>query len=303
MDEIKLWKDGIHDDTAALQALLDKRGEVRVPDGRYLISKPLIIHDDTHLIVARNAVLRLADHVNCSLLDNDGLYERRVNRNITIEGGIWDGNNAAQEREWIPVEDLPCDYDKYISNSLIVLMIRLVHTEHLVVRDIILRDPTSYGIHIADARYFTVENVHFDYDLSKPNMDGVHIQGPARFGVIRNIMGDCNDDHVALCANGTTRSEITRGDIEDIDIDGIFCENGYTGIRLLSRGDAVRNINIRNVHGAFRLFAVSFTHHYPLHEDKPVLLENIHLSDLYVSKSTGYVPEDQIPAVINNSLV
>ncbi|MDY4434946.1 MAG: glycosyl hydrolase family 28-related protein [Candidatus Flemingibacterium sp.] len=303
MDEIKLWKDGIHDDTAALQALLDKRGEVRVPDGRYLISKPLIIHDDTHLIVARNAVLRLADHVNCSLLDNDGLYERRVNRNITIEGGIWDGNNAAQEREWIPVEDLPCDYDKYISNSLIVLMIRLVHTEHLVVRDIILRDPTSYGIHIADARYFTVENVHFDYDLSKPNMDGVHIQGPARFGVIRNIMGDCNDDHVALCANGTTRSEITRGDIEDIDIDGIFCENGYTGIRLLSRGDAVRNINIRNVHGAFRLFAVSFTHHYPLHEDKPVLLENIHLSDLYVSKSTGYAPEDQIPAVINNSLV
>ena len=201
MDEIKLWKDGIHDDTAALQALLDKRGEVRVPDGRYLISKPLIIHDDTHLIVARNAVLRLTDHVNCSLLDNDGLYERRVNRNITIEGGIWDGNNAAQEREWIPVEDLPCDYDKYISNSLIVLMIRLVHTEHLVVRDIILRDPTSYGIHIADARYFTVENVHFDYDLSKPNMDGVHIQGPARFGVIRNIMGDCNDDHVALCAN------------------------------------------------------------------------------------------------------
>lgn len=32
----------------------------------------------------------------------------------------------------------------------------------------------------ADARYFTVENVFFDYDLSKPNMDGVHIQGPAR---------------------------------------------------------------------------------------------------------------------------
>ena len=42
--------------------------------------------------------------------------------------------------------------------------------------------------------------------------------------MIRNIMGDCNDDHVALCANGTTRSEITRGDIEDIDIDGISKE-------------------------------------------------------------------------------
>lgn len=302
-EETKLYGDGVHDDTAALQALLDKAGEVRIPDGRYLVSRPLIIHDNTHLIAARNAVFRLADHANCSILDNDGLYERKTNRNITIEGGIWDGNNSAQEREWIPVEDLPCDYDKYISNSLIVLMIRLVHTEHLVVKNVIFKDPTSYGIHIADAKYFTVENVYFDYDLSKPNMDGVHIQGPARFGVIRNIMGDCNDDHVALCANGTTRSEITHGDIEDIDIDGVYCENGYTGIRLLSRGDAVRNIRVRNVHGSFRLFAVSFTHHYPLHDDKPVLLENIHLSDLYVSKSTGYIPQGQEPAVINNPLV
>lgn len=301
--EIKLHGDGLHDDTAAMQKLLDKSGEVRIPEGKYIISHPLVIHDDTHLILSKNTILRLADHANCSLIDNDGLYERRTNRNITIEGGIWDGNNSSQQRELIPVEDLPCDYDRYVSNSLLVLMMRFVHTEHLTIRDVTLKDPTSYGMHIADAKYFTVENVYFDYDLSKPNMDGVHIQGPARFGLIRNIMGDCNDDHIALCANGTTRSEVTRGDIEDIDIDGVYCENGYTGIRLLSRGDAVRNISINRVHGAFRLFAVSFTHHYPLHDDKPVLLENIRLSDLYVSKSTGYVPPDQYPAVINNSLV
>jgi len=302
-EELGLFGDGIHDDTAAIQILLDAAGEVYIPDGQYLITHPLIIHDNTHFRLSHAATLRLADHANCSLLDNDGLYRRCTNKNIIIEGGIWDGNHDMQEREWIPDENLPCDYDKYISNSLIVLMIRFVHTEHLTVRNVTFKDPTSYAIHIADAKYFTVENVTLDYDLTKPNMDGVHIQGPARFGSIRNIMGDANDDHVALCTNGTTRSEITRGDIEDVDIDGVYCENGYTGVRLLSRGDTLRNVTIRNIHGQFRFYAVSFTHHYPLRDDMPVLLENIHLSDLYVGKSTGFVPKGQEGAVENGALI
>lgn len=292
MNDIRLYADGIHDDTAAIQAMLDRRGTVELGCGSYLISRPLIIHDDTHFRLSAAATLRLKDGANCSLLDNDGLYEHRVNRNITIEGGIWDGRGKYQTRESIPDENVPFDFEKYLSNSLLVLMIRLVHTENLTVKNVTFKDPTSFAIQIADVKYFTVENVFFDFDLSKPNMDGIHIQGPARFGRISNVRGDANDDHVALCANGTTRSEITRGDIEDIDIDGIYCENGYTGVRLLSRGDAVRNIRISNVHGAFRFYAVSFTHHYPLREDMPVLLENIRVSNVFASKSTGKIPVD-----------
>ena len=292
-EKYALFGDGEHDDTAALQTMLDRTGEVTFPDGRYLITRPLIIHDNTHLRIPRTTTLRVADHANCSLLDNDGLYRRCANRNITVEGGIWDGNHDRQEREWIPDENQPCDYEKYVSNSLLVLMLRFVHIEHLIVRDVIFRNPTSYAIHIADAKYFTVENVTLDYDLTLRNMDGVHIQGPARFGTIRNVMGDANDDHVALCTNGTMRSEVTRGPIEDIDIDGIYCENGYTGVRLLSRGDPLRNVTIRNVHGQFRFYAVSFTHHYPLRDDMPVLLENIHLSDLFVGKSVSGIPDEQ----------
>lgn len=302
-EELGLIGNGIADDTAAVQALLDKTGEVYIPGGCYKITRPLIIHDNTHLRLADNAILRLADHVNCSILDNDGLYTRKTNRNITIEGGIWDGNHDNQEREWIPNENLPCDYDKYISNSLIVLMVRLVHTEHLTVKNLTFKDPTSYAIHIADAKYFNVENITLDYDLTKPNMDGVHIQGPARFGTIRNIMGDANDDHVALCANGTTRSEVTRGDIQDVVIDGVYCENGYTGVRLLSWGDAIRDVKVTNVHGAFRFYAVSFTHHYPLREGRDILLENVHLSDICASKSTGFVPAGQQSAVENGALI
>ena len=310
-EELKLYGDGKHDDTAAIQAMLDKRGTVQVPDGDYLISKPLIIHSNTHLILSQSTTLRLADGANCSLMDNDGLYSDDVNDHITIEGGIWDGNHAAQTRQKIPNEgrpgdeneDQPCDKQIYISNVYTVFMIRLIHTRHLTVKNVIFRNPTSYAIHIADAKYFNVENVCLDYDLSLPNMDGVHIQGPARFGSIRNVRGNANDDHVALCANGTVRSEITHGDIEDVDIDGIYCDNGYTGVRLLSRGDAIRNIHISNIHGEFRFYAVSLTHHYPLRADKPVLLENIHISDVYASKSRTECNENMRGVVKKGALI
>ena len=312
MDEkMKLYGDGIHDDTDAIQAMLDMCGTVRIPDGRYLITKPLIIHSNTHLILSSLATLRLADRANCSILDNDGLYSDETNVNITIEGGIWDGNHMMQERQKIPNEGRPgdenedkiCDKQTYISNIYVVFMVRLVHTQHLQVKNLTFKDPTSYAIHIADSRYFNVENITLDYDLLKPNMDGVHIQGPARFGKIRNIFGNANDDHVALCANGTIRSEITRGDIEDVDIDGVYCDNGYTGVRLLSRGDAIRNIHISNIHGEFRFYAVSFTHHYPIRDDKPILLENIHISDIYASKSRAECAENHKPAVENGALI
>ena len=310
-DELKLYGDGIHDDTASIQAMLDRCGTVRVPDGFYLISKPLMIHSNTHLILSQSATLHLADGANCALMDNDGLYSDEVDSHITIEGGIWDGNHAAQTRQKIPNEgrpgdeneDQPCDKQTYISNIYTVFMIRLIHTEHLTVRNVTFKNPTSYAIHIADAKYFNVENVRLDYDLSLPNMDGVHIQGPARFGSIRNIRGNANDDHVALCANGTVRSEITHGDIEDVDIDGIYCDNGYTGVRLLSRGDAIRNIHISNIHGEFRFYAVSLTHHYPLRADKPVLLENIHISDVYASKSRAECNENMRGVVKKGALI
>ena len=309
--KIKLYSDGIHDDTNSIQAMLDQCGTVEIPDGQYLISKPLIIHSNTHLKLAEHATLRLADGANCSILDNDGLYNDETNVNIIIEGGIWDGNHMMQERQKIPNECRPgdenedkvCNKETYISNIYTVFMVRLVHTQRLQVKNLTFKNPTSYAIHIADSRYFNVENITLDYDLLKPNMDGIHIQGPARYGKIQNIFGNANDDHVALCANGTIRSEITHGDIEDVDINGIYCDNGYTGVRLLSRGDAIRNIHISNIHGEFRFYAVSLTHHYPLREDKPILLENIHISDIYASKSCAECAENHKNAVENGALI
>ena len=84
-------------DTKRLQQMLDKGGDVYVADGNYVISDTLLIHDNTHLSLGANAVIRLADNANCVMLQNE-LCSVGINRNITVTGGTWDGNNAAQTK-------------------------------------------------------------------------------------------------------------------------------------------------------------------------------------------------------------
>ena len=128
------YGDGIHDDTSVIQKLLDECGHIYIPDGKYKITRPLIVHDNTHIHASKFAHFWLADHAQCSLLDNDGLYKRCTNYNITLEGGIWDGNNGKQKRKVIDDENVACDYDEYIENQLALFMIRFTHTKNLVVK-------------------------------------------------------------------------------------------------------------------------------------------------------------------------
>ena len=185
-----LYGDGMHDDTEIIQKMLDNGGYVYLPAGKYLVTRPLIIHSNTHFCMDNTTTLKLADGANCSILDNDGLYNDTVNENITVEGGIWDGNNLAQQRKKIPNEgkagdeneDKDCDKEIYISNVYLVLMLRFIHVKGLTLKNLTLKDPTSFAVQIADADTFTVENIRLDYNLKNKNMDGIHIQGPARFG-------------------------------------------------------------------------------------------------------------------------
>jgi polygalacturonase len=113
-----LYGDGIHDDTGAFQALLDNtEGKIEIPDGIYLISKPLKIHDNTNLSLSNKAVMRLADRANCAILENDRLSERGTNRNITINGGIWDGNNENQVRRSVAEAPTWCRKEVILLNS------------------------------------------------------------------------------------------------------------------------------------------------------------------------------------------
>ena len=94
----RLYGDGVHDDTDALQALLDTRvGLVAppAPKAHYLISRTLVVHSGQELRFDRWTRIVLAPRSNCLMLRN----ERQAgdpDRRISLVGGIWDYNNLAQ---------------------------------------------------------------------------------------------------------------------------------------------------------------------------------------------------------------
>lgn len=265
--------------TTKIQSMLDgENRDIFISSGIYGIDSTLIIHDNTRLRLAHDAVIRLADNAGTFMLENDFCEKQGFNKNICIEGGIWDGNNENQPKRGKRGDSLPY----FIGHAM-----RFDGVENLTIRDIVYKNPSCYAMQLLNLDRFTVENITFDYNFRNPNMDGVHVQGPAKNGFIRNIKGATNDDLVALnCNDGYINWEpegISSGDIENIVIDGLFAENGFTGVRLLSCGNKLSNISIRNIFGTYRFYGVSFTHHNVI-PGAPVWIDNVDISNVYCSK-------------------
>ncbi len=277
----KLAADGRHDDTPVLQQLLDgETGEVTLPNGLYLVTRPLVIHDNTCLTLAPGAVMRLADGANCAILLNDKKEQRSGNRNITLRGGVWDGNNEGQTR--LPLERRQA-MQAYDDNAYFGVLTWFVGVQNLHLHDLTVKNPESFGLTLSNVENFTVEHITFDYNQLRPNMDGVHVMGAAKNGRICDIKGATNDDLVALNCDDAFAYESSSGPIENVLVDGLYSENGYTAVRLLSCGNPMRNVQIRNVFGTYRYYGVSFTHHN-VHPGAAVWFDNISVDGVFCSK-------------------
>ncbi|MDR3267255.1 MAG: glycoside hydrolase family 55 protein [Tannerella sp.] len=271
--------DGVADDTRAIQAILDSGQEtvyLPVPKKCYLISKALRIHSNQTLRLDPNTVIKLADNSNDYLLINDN--REKGDKNIRIIGGIWDCNNARQT----------CGYRENIRNSspfttYMGCGMFLMNIENLWIEGLTIKDPETFGVHLAKVRMFTVKDIVFDYNMELINEDGIHIKGPSSHGFIQNLKGNTNDDMVALNADDQDCFEPSRGPITDIRIDGLYAPNGFTAVRLLSAGSPVKRVHISNIYGTFRYNVVSFTQ-FGLHKGEPRLFEDITIDNVYVAR-------------------
>lgn len=276
-------------DTKKIQEMLDKRGDVYIPDGEYIIDQTLIIHNDTHLKVAKNAVLRLADGANCEIIMNDEIDAGGYNENITVEGGTWDGNNLNQQRY-----DLKGEWpDGFYRDRYFGVFMRFIGVRNLRVCNLTVKDPNAYCIQIARVHHFTVENIYIDENMAFGWTDGIHVNGPAKDGLIRNIRGATNDDMVALNTDDCYETEISCGNIEDVCVDGLYAEGGYTAVRLLSCGHTLHNVQIRNIFGDYRYYTVAFTHHN-VHPGGYNLIDNVTIDGVFARKT---FPKDDYPII------
>lgn len=270
--------DGLNDDTGGLQAALDTHaGTVYLasPPARYIISKPLVVYSGQTLLLDRNATIRLADKADTLMLTNAD--PANGDHGITVQGGIWDGNNTNQTpHDFSP--EAPYDPARFLG-----VLMRFNNVRDLRITDLTLKDPESFAVQLGNIERFTVENIDFDYNLLRLNMDGIHLNGNCRFGRIANLKGTTNDDMVALNADDGSIAEMARGPISDIQVDGLFSDNGYTAVRLLSAGSPVSRIRISNIFGAYRYNVISFTHHN-VHPGAPSTFESIVIDGVFCSK-------------------
>jgi hypothetical protein len=294
--------DGIYDDAQGIQALLDSKAatiHLPQPPKNYLIRKTLKIHSGQTLIAGRNAVIRLADHAGAHLLTNAD--HAGGNERITVIGGIWDGNNLTQTTLYHQNKknkDIPYDPNRYIG-----VLMQFDNVKDLHIANVTFKDPEMFAFIGGNLSRFTIENITFDFNLRRGNMDGIHIAGNSHHGRIVNLKGATNDDLVALNADDVPLVELSRGPITDIQVDGIWAENAHRAVRLNSCGSPVKRIKISNVHGTYIMEAIILANH-KVHPEVVSTFEDISFSGLFASNSPkgGKHPQIRIhsPAQVSN---
>ncbi|MBU0714389.1 MAG: glycoside hydrolase family 55 protein [Verrucomicrobia bacterium] len=279
--------DGVHDDTAGLQAALDSGAGIihlPTPPSHYLISRTLVMHSGQALLADRNAVIRLADHAHAHMLTNAD--HGTLSRGITVRGGIWDGNNTHQTCEYHETRNCLVPYNpaRYLG-----VLLQFNNVEDLHISGLTLKNPETFGIQMGNIRRFTVEDITFDYNKLRDCMDGVHLHGNCHQGRIANLKGDTNDDMVALNADDGWMYEMSRGSITDIQVDGLWCDRGYTAVRLLSEGSPIRRVRISNVFGTFSRYVTDMGP-YNVHPGEPSEISDIVFDGIFCAKTPNLDP-------------
>ncbi len=290
----KLYGDGIHDDTEAIQELIDIANhilELPMPKKCYLISKSLEIPSNFQFVLPRYAEIKLADNSNCVMLKNQTRninnyilknslwsYVDRYDKNFTCEniqiyGGIWNCNNLGQ---------LPNPlYTKNYENGYNGFGMLFYNMKNFTLKNLTIKDPINFAITLDTISYFTVEDIQFDFNYGNPyaiNMDGVHVNGNCHYGTISNIKGACYDDEVALNAD-----EGSCGPITNITISKIYAENSHSAVRLLTRECMMENIHITDIYGTYYQYCIGLTKYYP--GETKGMFSGIVIENIFASKA------------------
>ena len=295
----KLYGDGIHDDLPAIQKMLDSKTScvyLPPPEKNYLISGTIRIHSNQELRMDRHTLIKLAPMSNCVMATNAEPDEWNVN--ISINGGVWDMNHSCQHPNPLhyPNPDMngmklsdalkANGFDPTQRKSIDIytgMCFMFNSIKSMYFGNLTIVNPVTFGADFSYVEDFTIENIRFEYNEGSPklwNMDGIHIEGCCKNGIIRNLKGACHDDLVALTAD-----DFYHGPIENIVIDGIWAEKSHSAVRLLSYKSKLRNVHITNVFGTYYVYAIIIGKFFE--SDDKSYFENITIDHIHASFCEG----------------
>jgi len=249
------------DDTAILQQVLDQAqagGGVRlIMDGAALVTG-LRIHSNTTIECLNPACgFFQASHSNRALLTNARPSTGDIlDRNIQLLGGTYN-QNCLNQAHHVPPEV------HYSKADYLVVALAFFGVENLLIRDVTVRDQRTFAFLITNWLKVTMENIRLELPgfIHGGNQDGIHVQGPGRFLVLRNIQGRTGDDFIALNGDEETIGEksfmnahATVGPISDVLVDTVMVDDASQVLRILSRQNRIDRITVRNVTGHYRSF-------------------------------------------------
>lgn len=286
-DNKKVFADGIHDDTKALQECIDMvkdGGTVYFPDGTYLISAALIFYSEQTFRLSDNAVIlrsKESEPITRYLLASYsepewGTYEGT--HDVVISGGIFDGNADTTEKS---------------------TLVNTVHCRNIKIENCRFRHCSMWHmIEINSTENAVVENCVFDgptYTLIPENLLNEQIQldlaREGSYGPVYNCDGTlidfCKDDTV--CRSITIRNNIFKcagfpgiGHHGDCPHHDILIENnifdGKSGLYSKSRGYIIFRPEVYDVKIKSNRFIA------PEESDSPnygIVFENPHEDKLY----------------------
>ncbi|MDD5706874.1 MAG: glycosyl hydrolase family 28 protein [Kiritimatiellae bacterium] len=302
--------DGVRDAAPALQELLDRRGEIRIPGGHYRLGATLAVHSDTSIIAAPDACFQLADGVgkHCRNFMITNANPGNGNANISLRGGRWDANNRANPRGADPKGgyfSAPLDRLEYDLMAYTGVAINFTNVRHLAVRDLTVHNPESFFVRIGEVDDFLVENITLSADAIRPNQDGVHVGGFSENGVIRGIRaagaGVPNDDMVALNADDDIERQcnlgMRRGPIRNVVVEDIEAEDAYTFIRLFSVEHPIEDVAVRRMRGSCRVHGLNLNNwRFPKGVGH---IRRVRFEDIALAKSHAF---DYATAIVHISL-
>jgi len=213
--------------TKAIQTALDECAHVVVHqrDAPYYLDGPLVLRSGCSLHLARQAELRLKPGSNCCMVRNEHLISghsgplqlaQNADADITVSGGIWTTLATSLTQHNGNIKGWADATHSLASHGVLLFS----NVERLQVRDVTIRQCKPHAIQISNCRHFLVKDVRFDHH----RRDGVHVNGPAAYGVIRRIrctVGVMGDDMIALNAWDWKNTSMTFGPIHHILIEDV----------------------------------------------------------------------------------
>lgn len=283
----------------AIQTALEEKKNVYIPDlgKEILINESIYMDSNTNLKVDEQQVIRLVPGVATYMLRNRNILPghhtqiglTNPDENITVTGGIWKcPDNPKTTLNWC---------------FCVTSAFAFSNAKYVNITNIRFWEVKPYSLMLSNIENFYVDNIRFD----NCGNDGYHVDGPAKYGIARNMSGkSLGDDMIAILAWNWFNCGMANGMIEKIWVENVEGDNNefrlLTGRRRYPDGTEhdcdIKDCVFENISG-FYTYKLYYQPHYknviyknPRHDCAETVgrMDNIYFDGINIDriKTSGY---------------